>query len=157
MAPDLDLFLSSHRTATHSATAVAIVTIVAAVVTGWVTRHRHLPTTRVALMCGAAYAGHLLLDWLAVDHTPPFGLQLFWPFSRAWFISGADLFLQTERRRLFSADSLRTNLLAMAWETAILLPILLALWLVRVKALARFSTELTRGNHPAQQGARPVL
>ena len=42
VAPDADLFLSTHRTATHSMTAVAMVTIVAAVVTGWVTRRSGL-------------------------------------------------------------------------------------------------------------------
>jgi len=155
-SPDADLFLSSHRTVTHSVTALALVTIIAAGVTGWVTRRRGL-ATRVALTCGAAYASHLFLDWLAIDANPPFGLQILWPFSRTWFISGVDLFVQTERRRLFSVATIRTNLVAMAWETAILLPVLVGLWLVRVKALARFSAELTRGDHPAQKGAGTVL
>jgi membrane-bound metal-dependent hydrolase YbcI (DUF457 family) len=157
MVPDADLFLSAHRTATHSISAVAIVTIVSAVVTGRVTRRPGFPTARVALMCGAAYASHLLLDWFGVDRYPPSGLQLLWPFSRTWFISGVDVFLPTERGRLFSVASLLTNLFAMAWETALLLPVLVALWLVRVKALARFATPLTRGDHPAQERARPVL
>jgi membrane-bound metal-dependent hydrolase YbcI (DUF457 family) len=155
-APDADLFLITHRTATHSVTAAVIVTIVAAVVTGWVTRPG-FPVARVALMCGGAYAGHLLLDWLAIDATPPFGLQILWPFSSTWFSSGLDVFVQTERRRLLSSGSLRTNLVAIAWEATILLPVLAALWLVRVKALARFSSQPTRGDHPAQKGARPVL
>jgi len=155
-SPDIDLFLSSHRTATHSVTALVIATIIAAVVTGWVTRRGGL-ATRVALTCGAAFGSHLLLDWLAIDATPPFGLQLLWPFSRVWFISGVNLFVQTERRNLFSYATIRTNLVAMAWETAILLPVLVVLWLVRVKALARFSAELTRGDHPAQKGAGTVL
>jgi membrane-bound metal-dependent hydrolase YbcI (DUF457 family) len=155
-APDADLVLTTHRTATHSLTAAVIVSIVAVVVTGWVTRPG-FPVARVALMCGGAYAGHLLLDWLAVDHTPPFGLQMLWPFSRTWFISGLDVFVQTERRRLLSAESLRTNLVAIAWESAILLPVLLALWLVRVKSLARFSSQPARGDLPAQKRTRPVL
>ena len=157
-APDLDLFLmSSHRTATHSVTAVVIVTIVAAIVTGWVTGRFGGYTARVALMCGAACASHVLLDWLGIDRHPPFGIQMLWPFSATWFISGADLFAPTELHHPLSFSTVRIDLFAMASETVILLPLLLALWLVRVKTLARFSPQLTRGDHPAQQGARPVL
>ena len=101
---------------------------------------------RVALMCGAAYASHLLLDWLAIDRFPPLGLKVFWPFSDAWFISGVDLFIQTDRR-WGTLASIPTNLKAMAWETILLTPVLAVLWLVRVKALARFATELARGDH----------
>jgi membrane-bound metal-dependent hydrolase YbcI (DUF457 family) len=157
MAPDADLLLFAHRTATHSLTAVAVVTGIAAVVTGWFTRGTGYPTARVALMCGAAYASHLLLDWFGVDRFPPSGLQVLWPFSDTWFISGVDLFVPTERRELYSFDSLRANALAMASETAMLLPIIVVLWLVRIKTLSRFSAQLTRSDHPAQEGARPVL
>ena len=154
-APDLDLVLPSHRTGTHSVTAVLTVTIVAAAVTGWVTREVRSEkvegrrTARVALMCGAAYASHLLLDWLGVDRFPPRGLQILWPVSQEWFISGLDWFVQTRRFDLLSLETLRINLYAMAWETTVLLPLLLLLWLVRVKALARFASELTRGDHPS--------
>jgi membrane-bound metal-dependent hydrolase YbcI (DUF457 family) len=100
-------------------------------------------------MCGAAYASHLLLDWLAVDRFPPSGFQLLWPFSGRWFISGWDLFPQTQRNQVLSAAGLRVNLNAFVWETAILLPILALLWSVRVKALARFAAKAPRGDHPA--------
>jgi membrane-bound metal-dependent hydrolase YbcI (DUF457 family) len=146
-APDLDLSFVMHRTATHSVTAVALVTIVAALVTGQVTRRQAV--LRIALICGAAYASHLLLDWLGIDNNPPRGIQLLWPFSDEWFISGLDLFIQTERRRFFTWSSVRTNLLAMAWETLILVPVLAAIWLVRVKALAGLPAELPRGDHTA--------
>jgi hypothetical protein len=67
------------------------------------------------------------------------------------------LFVQTERRGLFSIASIRTNLFAMAWEAAVLLPVLAVLWLIRVKAVARLSTQPARGDHPPQKGTRPVL
>ncbi|MBE7381507.1 MAG: metal-dependent hydrolase [Leptolyngbya sp. SIO1E4] len=35
----------------------------------------------------AVYLGHLCLDLLMADPTPPFGLQLLWPFSEAFFAS----------------------------------------------------------------------
>ena len=153
--PDMDLVSSVHRTVTHSLTATAIVTIVAIVVTGWVTpksnpypqRRPHIGALRVGLMCGAAYASHLFLDWLAVDRNPPAGIQLLWPFNSRWFISGVDVFPQTERREFFSWPSIATNVKAIAWEAATMLPILAALWLIRVKALARLATELSRGDH----------
>ena len=143
-----------HRAVTHSVGAVAIVTILAAVVTGQVswkvqsTKFK-VQSWRVTLMCGAAYATHLLFDWLAIDNNPPRGLQLLWPFSDGWFISGVDLFIQTERRRFLTLDTLRINLTAMAWEMLVVSPVLAALWLVRVKALARCATELAGGDHAA--------
>src|SRR4051812_25436573 len=64
--PDADLLLPvAHRTVTHSIAAVAAVgllIIVASRVTGKVTR-------TVAVACVAAYASHLLLDWLQTDPT----------------------------------------------------------------------------------------
>jgi membrane-bound metal-dependent hydrolase YbcI (DUF457 family) len=156
--PDADLIFGGHRTATHSIIAAVVVAIVAGGVTAWVTRGDGPHTTRstnatsagrVALMCGAAYATHLLLDWLQIDRNPPSGIQLLWPFSGEWFISGADLFPRTERNDVLSAGALRTNLSAIVFEAALLLPIVVALWSVRVKALARFAAKLSRGDHAA--------
>jgi inner membrane protein len=148
VAPDLDLLVLRHRAITHSLGAVIIVFIVATAVTGWVTRG--LPVVRIGLMCAAAYGSHLLLDWLAVDTTLPYGLQALWPFSDSWFISGVDLFPGTERRDILSLAAIRTNLRALSYETAILLPVLGLLWRVRVKALARLATETARCHHAPQ-------
>jgi membrane-bound metal-dependent hydrolase YbcI (DUF457 family) len=150
--PDADLLLGVHRTASHSISAVVLVTIVAALVTGWVT-----PGTwrRVALMCGAAYASHLLLDWMAVDRNPPSGMQLLWPFSRAWFISGLDLFPPTQRYRIWSAAAMRTNVIACAWETALLLPIVMLLWVTKRHFVTGRSLSTYRSPGPiCGQGAR---
>jgi membrane-bound metal-dependent hydrolase YbcI (DUF457 family) len=145
--PDIDLVLPIvHRTVTHSLGAVAavgLVTIIAAAVTGKV-------TSRMALTCVAAYASHLLLDWLQTDPTPPFGLQLLWPVSSTWFISGWNVFRPTERRHLFELATMQRNVACVAQELAILGPVAAAVWLVRVKALARLATEVSRGHHPAQ-------
>jgi inner membrane protein len=143
--PDIDLVLPGfHRTSTHSVTAVVIVTIIAAAVTAQVTRWR------TALVCGAAYASHLLLDWLGADQFPPYGIELFWPFSDRWYISGWDVFRQTARLHFFAPEIIRQNLLAVAQEVAILAPVLLVLWLIRVKTLARLAPELARRNHAAE-------
>jgi inner membrane protein len=164
-APDLDLlFLSRHRAMTHSLGAVIVIFIVATAVTGWVTRlsspdlpgsglepqRSGLPVLRIGLMCAAAYGSHLILDWLSVDTTRPYGLQALWPFSDAWYISGLDWFPGTERRDILSLVAFRTNLIAISHEAAILLPVLGLLWPVRVKALAGLATE-PAGRHHASQ------
>ena len=147
-APDLDLLVhGAHRTATHSVTAMLLVTIVAAAVTGQVTRLRASrfggqaplrasrfgthPRWRVALLCGISYGSHLLLDWLAADNYPPRGSQLLWPFSGRWFISDLDLFRQTARQEFLTAPIIRQNLIAVAQECVILLPILAVIWWAR--------------------------
>jgi LexA-binding, inner membrane-associated putative hydrolase len=152
MAPDLDLGFTRHRTYTHSIGAVIVVGLLSAAFalrrsTPSDVRRRPL---RIGAMCAAAYASHLFLDWLGVDLYPPPGLQVFWPFDSGWYISGLDLFRQTRREHLFTWPVLSQNFLAIAQETAILLPVAVALWSVRIKALARFSAEQPRRNHPPQ-------
>jgi len=154
VAPDVDLLLlpfypQSHRTVTHSVGAALVVGMLAGAVAAR-TRRSAAGVARVATMCVTAYATHLLLDWLGADNYPPRGIQLLWPFSHAWFISDLDLFPQTARRQIFTAPIVRLNLVAIAQESAILLPILVALWLVRVKALAGLATELPRSDHAPQ-------
>ena len=154
--PDADLLIpgtlvpGAHRTFTHSVTAVFVAFIVAMVVTGKVTRLRALrfgAQARVAVVCAIAYATHLLLDWLGADSFPPYGIQLLWPWSDRWFISNLDVFRQTARRHFLTAPIIRQNLIAVAQELAILLPIVAVLWLVRVKASARLSSEVTGRHH----------
>jgi len=158
MLPDADLLLPGlHRTATHSIFAAVVVFIIAAVVTGQVTgrkgvRHRNGSTRgwRAAFLCSVAYASHLLLDWLGADNVPPRGIQLLWPFSDRWLISDWDIFRQTARQQFLTAPIIWQNTIAVAQEIAILLPIVLVLWLVRVKTAPRFSTELAGGHHSPQ-------
>jgi membrane-bound metal-dependent hydrolase YbcI (DUF457 family) len=144
--PDADLLLPVvHRTVTHSlgaVVAVGLLMIIAAAVTGEV-------TAKIALACVAAFASHLLFDWLAVDQAAPRGLQLLWPFSSTWFISGWDVFRGTERRHFFRLATMQQNMVTMFQEIAILAPVVGALWLVRVKALTRLSAEVPRGDHAA--------
>jgi len=85
-----------------------------------------------------------------IDPNSPQGIQLLWPFDGRWFISGWDVFLGSERRQLFSAPTMRRNGEAIAGEVALLGPIVAVLWLVRVKALAGLSSQLSRRDHPAK-------
>jgi membrane-bound metal-dependent hydrolase YbcI (DUF457 family) len=146
-APDLDLLVSgTHRTATHSLFAMLAVGLCTAVVAASTRR----PVLRVALMCAAAYGSHLLLDWLGADYYPPRGIQLLWPISQEWYISGLDVFRQTARLRIFTHGPMMTNLRAVLQEIAILGPTVVVLWLVRVKALAGLAPQMAGRDHPAQ-------
>jgi membrane-bound metal-dependent hydrolase YbcI (DUF457 family) len=145
-APDLDLAFAAHRTVTHSIAAALVVGLLAAAVSGGSGR----PVTRIALMCAGAYGSHLLMDWLGVDRYPPRGIQLLWPINSEWYISDADIFRQTARLRIFTRGPMLTNVRAILQEIAILVPLLAALWLVRVKALARFAPEMARSHHPPE-------
>jgi membrane-bound metal-dependent hydrolase YbcI (DUF457 family) len=145
-APDLDLLMNVwdrhlHRTATHSISAVALTFIIAAAMTGQVTRWR------TATVYAFAYASHLLLDWLATDWSPPRGVQLLWPFSHEWFISGADIFRQTSLRHAFARRVMLSNVRTVAQEIAIMLPIVIVLWLIRMKTAPRLAPEVAGGNH----------
>ena len=146
-APDLDLLVAgTHRTATHSLFAVLIVGVAAAALAANAGR----PIARVTLVCAAAYGSHLLLDWLGVDNYPPRGIMALWPISHAWYISDLDVFRQTARLHLFARPVILTNVKAIAQEIAILGPIVIALGLIRVKALARLAPEMTGRDHPAE-------
>jgi inner membrane protein len=131
---------------THSIGAVLLVAVFAAALAANAQR----PVARVVLMCAAAYATHLFLDWLSVDLSKPRGIQALWPFSFEWFISGIDLFGQTERRHLWTSATLVTNLKAILQEVVLLGPPAVALWLVRVKALSRLPSEMARRDHAAK-------
>jgi membrane-bound metal-dependent hydrolase YbcI (DUF457 family) len=128
-SPDLDLLFSyPHRSATHSFGAVALVVIIAAGVTRQVTGRIDW---RIALICGAAWGSHMLVDWLGQDQNYPRGVQALWPFSDRWFISDWDVFRNTERSEPFSLPTIRYNLITALAELLLLGPILAVLWVRR--------------------------
>ena len=134
--PDLDLlYPPTHRTATHSVGAIIVVTIIAAGVTAWVTGRINW---RIAVVCAAAYASHLVTDWLGADRNyAPYGIQMFWPFDNTWYISGWDVFPQVERRNPFSMATIRTDIVAAIWEIVILGSVVLVVWFARTRSPRR--------------------
>jgi inner membrane protein len=146
VAADVDLLFGGHRTLTHSLGAVFVVGLVA----GLMAANARRPVARIALMSAAAYATHVLLDWLGADQSAPYGVRALWPFSTRWYISGLDIFRETARRFLITRPVIEQNAVAIVQEIAILGPVLVALWSVRVKALAGLATELPRCDHAAQ-------
>jgi len=144
-APDLDLVFGWrwHRTYAHSIGAALIVAAAAALI-AW---RRKRPVLFTSLTCGAAYATHILLDWLGADPTPPYGIMALWPFSHGWYISGLNLFDAVSREYWAPRQFILGNLLNAGWEVVVLGPVLIGLWLIRVKTLARLAPELARGHH----------
>jgi membrane-bound metal-dependent hydrolase YbcI (DUF457 family) len=147
VAPDLDLLMRGfHRSITHSFVSIAVVAAVA----GLAAARARLPVARIVCMCAGAWATHLLLDWLAADPATPKGIQALWPFDDRWFISSWEVFPRTRRSEIFSGSTISVNLAALVRELAVMMPLALGLWLVRVKALAGLSSELPRRHHPAE-------
>ena len=129
-APDLDLLWQPHRTATHSLGSIIVITILARAVTGKVTASAS-DGWRLAVLCGAAWGSHVVLDWMGADTSRPRGVQVLWPFSDQWFISGWDVFRRVERRHPFDPATMTSNLKAVAQEMAIMLPVVAAAWWMR--------------------------
>jgi len=132
-APDLDLLFQAHRTATHSLGSIVLITILARVVTGKVTASSG-DAWRLAALCGLAWGSHVLLDWMGADTSSPRGVQVLWPFSDRWFISEWDVFRRVERRHPFEPATMTANLLTVAQEIVLMLPVVAGAWWIRRRA-----------------------
>jgi membrane-bound metal-dependent hydrolase YbcI (DUF457 family) len=130
--PDIDLLFGAHSGPTHSIGAAVIVGVAVAIVE---TVRRRKPPGMLApsapwhsgtliVACALAYASHPLLDWLAQDTMPPIGVMALWPFSRAHYESDLHVFMAISRRYYQGWSFVLHNVLAIARELAILLPIL---------------------------------
>lgn len=113
--------------------------LIAAVVFGvlvWLfMRRRTEAPVRLGLLSGIIYASHLLLDGFTYDGSSPVGVPLLWPFSQAYFHAPWTLFegvghgvpgesFTVVMAYIFSWK----NLGILAFDTAVLLPILGAAW-----------------------------
>ena len=121
--PDFDLLLGAHRTYTHSIGAVVSVTLVSLVLL-----RKRAGVVTSALAIGAAYASHLVLDWFGKDSSNPPGLMLLWPFSSNYYLSGLDAFREVSRRYWRPEEFVVGNLVAVAVEVLVLLPVLISAW-----------------------------
>ena len=134
LAPDLDLLAGSHSTYTHSLGAVALVTAAAWAVTR---------DPRWALALGAAWASHLLLDWMGSDTSQPIGIMALWPFSTAHYQSTLYVFDAISRRYWLPEQFIWGNLRAAAREAAILLPALASAYWINTK-VTKDDTKVTK-------------
>jgi membrane-bound metal-dependent hydrolase YbcI (DUF457 family) len=152
-SPDLDMLVHAHRTWSHSLGAAGAVWAPAAVV-AWRLR---LPVLKVATICAAAYGSHVVLDWLAYPDFPTSGPMALWPFSHRHYSSGLDLFLELRPRTRWGLRGMvAANLHALAREMLVLLPPLLAIWLLRLRQLAGTRIPPARRRVPYHHSSLPL-
>jgi inner membrane protein len=123
VAPDLDLLTGSHRTHTHSIGAVAIIGVIC-----WVVLRSRSRSTAAAAALIAAYASHLLLDWLSKDTRPPSGIPALWPFTAQYYQSPLTVFGETSRRYWLPEEFVLGNLRSLGWDLTVLVPLLIVAW-----------------------------
>jgi LexA-binding, inner membrane-associated putative hydrolase len=124
VAPDLDILVGTHRAHTHSVGAIAAVGAVA-----WLAlRGRVADAWPWAAVLTAAYGSHALLDLLGRDTRIPRGLTVLWPFSDTYYMSRVSIFSEVSRRYWLPGEFIFSNLRGLAWELAVLVPVLLVAW-----------------------------
>jgi len=95
---DFDFLFGTHSTYSHSVGAALVVSGVAFAWFTWKGRTERAANVVTALAVGAAYASHILLDWLGTDGSVPIGIMALWPFSRDFYLAGVGLFAPVDRR-----------------------------------------------------------
>ena len=88
----------------------------------WLILRARLSSGAAAAALTAAYASHLLLDWLSKDTSYPSGLTVLWPFTSAYYKSGWDVFGEISRRYWLPEEFILGNLRAAAWEFVLMAP-----------------------------------
>jgi membrane-bound metal-dependent hydrolase YbcI (DUF457 family) len=104
-----------HRGVSHTWLAAVVFALAAAAFVRWRWHQRFGPA---ALLFGAAYLSHLLLDFLTMDTRPPAGGQFLWPLSSAYFVSPVTTFTEIYIDGTTRAGFLRTVL---AWRSVVVL------------------------------------
>ena len=131
VVPDVDVLVEgTHRLYTHSIAAVGLVALLAAIGLRRVDGRLADASSRRALVIAAtaAYASHLLLDWLGDDRSVPIGIRALWPFTDTYFQSDLRWFPPVERR-YWLPGFWTANLRAIGCEIAVLGPLVgLAVW-----------------------------
>ena len=133
LAPDLDFAaglwgVKWHQRHTHSVGAAVIagglVALVSAVAGS--TRWRSLG---FAALVG--WLSHVALDFTNADTHPPIGIMALWPLSDGFYKLPWPLFLDIGRT--LEWITVRHNALALAWEAALLSPLLVFAWSRRTR------------------------
>jgi membrane-bound metal-dependent hydrolase YbcI (DUF457 family) len=141
--PDFDLIAGQHRGPSHSLTAAVIVGLVVCAVQASRQRTGAVRARADAAFLGAAsaaaYASHVLLDWLGTDTSYPIGIMALWPFSHRHYESAVHLFLSTSRRYDAGWPFVEQNLMALTRELIVLVPVLVLVAFARRVIPARSS------------------
>lgn len=121
--PDLDFLIGFalgfpgmvHRGASHTVLAAVLFGIAVGAFARWRWGERFGP---IALAFGAAYASHLIVDFLTIDSRPPAGAQFLWPLSSAYFGTTVPVFGEIYIDGRTREGFLRTVL---AWPSVVVL------------------------------------
>jgi inner membrane protein len=132
LAPDVDLLFrfvdgrNHHNHETHSlGCALVAGTLAWAAAWAW----RWARPWNVGVAAALAWGSHVLLDYLNKDTTPPIGIMALWPFDDGFYKVPWPLF--PDIGRTLSWATARHDVLAAAWEVAVLSPLLLGVWWLR--------------------------
>jgi inner membrane protein len=123
VAPDLDLLgvfwdgQNHHQHEFHSIGFAVLGGLVAVLLA----RLLALRPVATGLSAAVAWASHLLLDYLAVDTSPPIGLMALWPFSSLPYHFPHPIFLDIWRT--LEWKTVRHDSVAILWEAFVLTPV----------------------------------
>lgn len=76
------------------------------------------------------YFGHVVIDFFTADTSAPFGIMLFWPFTKRYFISSYSLFSDIHHLTLSDLFDLH-NVKAIVWEAVVFFSMIVLLVLTR--------------------------
>ena len=94
------------------------------------------PAAKWAVLFGAAYSTHLILDYFTEDGSFPFGIPLLWPLTDQHFVAPATIFYSIHRgtwQAIFSPE----NLQALLMELVVMVPVTLMAVLIARRRLLR--------------------
>ncbi len=128
IAPDFDLVfkafgLAVHQGASHS---IGAAVIAGAGVCGVAAIARWPRPLALGLAALVGWSSHLLLDLLNLDTHPPIGLMALWPFTFGHYKFPWPIFMDIGRT--LDGKTVRHDALALAWEAALLCPLLVVIW-----------------------------
>jgi membrane-bound metal-dependent hydrolase YbcI (DUF457 family) len=154
--PDLDFLVGFvigqpallHRGVSHTVLAAAVVAVAGGAFARWRWRQRFAPA---ALLFGAAYLSHFVLDFFTMDTRGPGGGRFLWPFSSAYFISPVTIFREIHIDGTTRAGFVRTvfawpSLFVLARE-AVISTVALGAWF----AAETVQTRVAAGRRPLVQ------
>jgi hypothetical protein len=126
LAPDADLLFklvdgrNHHQMETHG---IGCAVLAGLAVWGLGRGLRWPEAGRLGLLSGLAWASHIALDYLGRDTHPPIGLMALWPLSSGFYKFPWAVFMDIGRT--ITWETVGHNLVAVAWETLLLLPLVL--------------------------------
>jgi membrane-bound metal-dependent hydrolase YbcI (DUF457 family) len=139
VAPDLDLLLrwfdgrNHHQAESHSLGCALLAGLAGALIAFGA---RWIGPGRTALATSAAWMSHVVLDYFGKDTNPPIGLPALWPFGLTYYKFPHPVFM--EIGRTLDVPTLLHDVVAAAWELAILSPLLFLAWRARARVTRHF-------------------